>query len=366
MITIKNVKTLDDQVIDHKVPSARDFFIDADGKLLLMPGLIDPHICLGAARRGERNWDVIVSSVIRSGVTSLVDIPCKDFRDDTKQQMEKKREWVEKGLADLGVSLNCFFYANGNPEGIERLGSIKREIKGVVIQINSSNGEGLNQDWEPVFRMAAWENLPVVVNANNENQSFENNRYLKMAIDLAEKENVRLYVLNVGTREEIELINEARKRALLIYAETTPLQLFLDSSNDNDFLWEALKEGVIETIGSGFNATMPDKNKVDFRGSHFSPMDPIFLLPRLLTARRKGKISMEKIIRATAVNVQEILNVEDRHDLILVDLEKEDSIEFIHDGISSKQLLCGWPAYTIAGGQVFSSPKCGCHLIHHN
>lgn len=361
MITIKNVRMLDDKVTDYTIDSKKEHTIEARGKLLLLPGLIDPHICLGPVE--NRNWESTLTSAIRGGITSVIEIPSSDFPSHHKENLEQKKAAVEKKLMKLQTPMQYMMYARADREQVDRIGLAKGLIKGLVIILDPHKKEELDDSWERTFQVAASLDIPVIVNSDNENTRKEfawgTESYLEKAIYYAERQSTMLYILNVATQQEIDLIESARKRSLLIYAETTLEHLF-----QNEALWSALNKGVIETIGSGYHAEAQMKDRLVLQGTNFSLLDPAFLLPFLLTACNEKKFTIDKLVQMSRFNPQEILRLEKNHDAVLVDMEKEVSIEKIVNGRSMHVKLRGWPIYTIVQGEIFSPPASGYHLLH--
>lgn len=370
MITIKNVRTLDDQIIDHTIPSSKDCTIEAKEKLLLLPGTIDPHLCFGSIKGDNHNWDLAISSAIRGGVAAAIEIPTQEMPCHNQTNLNEKKTIIEERLSHLHIPLPYFFYAKADLEEVDGLGRMKPLIKGIAIQLDADQREELDDRWERLFQMAAWEDLPLVLNCwqKTEEAKIEGQyeELLEKAIGYTEKQNARLYVLNVATQRQLDIIQEARKKSLLIYAETTPQYLFQEDQFQADCLWKALREGVIETIGSGYHADEQGPERVLFHGGNFNFLNPIFFLPLLLTARQEGKISMEQLIRATRLNVPDILDldeVKDSPDAVLVDVEQEERVQRIDKKRSVNLSLKGWPVYTILQGNLFSSPHVGYDLI---
>lgn len=367
MIIIKNVKTLDNQITDYTIPSSSEDVIEADGKLLLLPGVVDPHICFGSMKE-TRNWDSAISSAVRGGLTAVIETSPQDMPCNNKENLEMKYKIVDKKLADLQIPLSYHLNANADLNQVEGLGFAKELIKGVVIQLDPNKKEMLDDRWDRFFQMAAWEDIPIIINSQNENTKEEYkiaDRYaslLEKAIYYVEKQNARLYVLNVANQQEIDLIQAAKKRAVLVYSETTPQHLFQEDSTKADCLWKALNDGAIETLGSGYDVDHQGKERVLFRGGNFSFQDPIFLLPLLLTACQQGKISMEQIVSLVSLNIHDIFNIERNQDVVLIDLEKEETIQKLSEKKPLSMTLKGWPAYTIIQGHIFSSPQSGYHL----
>lgn len=369
MITIKNVKMLDGRVVDYSVPSQKDSLIEADGNLTLLPALIDPHIYLGAP--DQSGWENSLNAVIRGGMTAVLEIPHHTLLCDSKKSLEQKKQLIEKHLKDLNIPLHYLLYSGYHRDRIDEMGLTKKLSMGTVLQLDASQPLASfdGKLWDRLFQLAAWEDMPIVINGNNENSSdvfkqvLHGETMLERAIFYTEKHSARLYVLNVSTQHEMNLINEARERTLLVYAETTPQHLFQEDTYQADLLWQALKQKKIETIGSGYNADDQGRQRILFRGGNFSLSDPGFLLPQLLNAYHEGKISLERLVEATRFNITEIFRIEKNTDLVLVDLEKEEAIQ-ITDGKSPKERkLKGWPVYTILQGEIFAHPKTGYNLL---
>lgn len=350
MITIKNVKTLDDQIIDYSIHSPKEEIIEAEGKLLLLPAFVDSHIDFGSMSQDKNEkWKAAISSAIRGGITSVIEIPHKNTVKDLLSMEQHTRE-VNHRLSQLQNPLHYYSYAMGSPDETEEWGRMKPGLQGIYLFLDSLVVQKFEERWERVFQAAAWENVPVVLNFSSKEErdsTMEKNVWmlLEKSIDFAEKHSTRLYILNVGV-QELEIIKKARARGVLVYAETTLEHLFQKDSFEADILWDAIRENVIETVGSGYRVGHNNNKKIIYKNNQYDFLDPTFLLSFLLTARSEGKISLEKIVRLLRVNIHDIFPIENTGDVVLVDLEEENVIEKI-DGISSnKQILKGWPKYT--------------------
>lgn len=358
MITVKNVRTLGGSVVTHTIESSHQDEIDAQKKLLLFPGVIDPHLVLGPVVRNS--WELAIKSCIRGGITTVVDLLQNPFLYKGKKELESENHKIMNKLSDLRLPVSYFRFlpcTQDNFTDIEQLGTKKSFIKGVVIYLDQDVGEELNVQWENLFRLAAHADLPVVINSRNENTTSlkikNGNSLLENGIRYAEKWGCRLLILNVSTRQEIELIKAARKKQILVYAETTPQHLF-SNKFETHMLWDALNEDVIEVIGSGYNVTQQGVERILYHGENFNALDPIFLLPRLLTASEEKKLPLEKVLQLTSTNIQDMLELNKTHDFVLIDLEKEETVTLLTEGKSIEMKLKGWPAHTIVDGQVFS------------
>jgi len=356
MITIKDVKTLEGTLIDHQIPSVEDVVIDAKRRLILLPGLIDSHLCLGSPE--HQSWQQGVQSAVQGGITTVIDIPNKELPCHSKIELEQKKKIIEEQLASLKKPLNFLFYSFPNFEHVNEMGLMKPFTKGVAIVLTAELNYTWDEEaWDRVFQLAAWEDLPVVVNSQNENQlptfSSADQSLLEKALYYTEKQGTCLYVLNISTSRELELIKQARSKNLLIYVETTPRHLFPAYQQHADFLWKAINEGVIDAVGTGFHAGIPDAEMIVLNGVSFSLSDPCLLVRLLTTAYLEGKISLEKIVQTTCLNVSEIFKLTATQDVVLLDLEKSAHVTRISQEQSEPMILKGSVAYTIIQGQIF-------------
>lgn len=364
MITVKNVKMLDGQTATLKLNSSNEHVLEADG-LLCLPGLIDSHISCGSPE--EKNWLFTVESAIRGGVTSMIDIPSKAFQCETKDELEFKSQLVKKRLSELHIPLGYYLYGKGNSDRMDEIALEKKLIIGSILLLTPEDYDLKDQYWDRIFQLAAWEDLPVVINSRNENAwrhpmaKPSDETMLEKAFRYAEKQNTRLYVLNVATQKEIDLLGDARRRSLLLYAETTPQHLFPQDGSNANFLWDALNKGIIETVGSGYHADMVSNERVALQGEQLDFLNPNLLLPLLLTAHHEGKVTLETIVRLTRVNLFDVFKIERKdQDIVLIDLNKEKTLERTYQGNKRQMKLKGWPVYTIIKGEIFS-----CSAHHH-
>lgn len=351
MITIKNVRTLDGQTQTINLSGEIEESIDAQGRLLYFPGMIDPHICFGPPDQSQ--WSAGIQSAIQGGITAAIDIPTASLPGNTKEALMNKQQQVKDQLARLELPLHLFFYASADPENIEQIGLSKKILKGIVLLSDFHAIKKEDEQWDRLFQMAAWEDLPIIINARNENLMGSAESLLEQAVYYAERQNTRLYILNVSNRTEIDFIQKGRERALLLYAETTPQHLFSQNLDDREELWYALNQGIIETIGSGYFVNDPGQEKIIFKDKEFSSSHPLFLLPQLFTVVQEELISMEKIARLLRYNIQDIFDFPDTKDAVLIDLEQEHDIQIIHSKGRTERRLRGWPVYTIIQGKVF-------------
>lgn len=278
--------------VDLKIPA--DEIVDADG-LLIMPGGIDPHVHLDLPM-----FDTISSddhytghkAAAFGGTTTVMDFIPQDFP-SLQQNIDA---WHAK--ADGKAAIDFSFHMN-----ITHLSDhIKREIPSLVQTgittlkvFMAYNGRLRLNDGEifEVLRIAREHGMLTMLHAENGdvieilvrealaagNTSPEWHAYTRPphgAVEgllrgamLAGQADAPLYVVHMNTAGEVDMLNYARDAGLKVMGETCPQYLFFSykdlqrkdgakwicsppmrTKEDQSRLWEGLKDGIIQTIGT--------------------------------------------------------------------------------------------------------------------
>jgi dihydroorotase len=403
MITIKNVKGLDNQIHTFTQQSSQDITIDAEGKLTLLPGLIDCHVHLRTpGAEHKENWITGARAAINGGITTVFDMPNNSPACITKQSLDAKKALIESQLQEVGIPLRYELWFGADKDHLDEVGKCKNEIIGIKVYMGSSTGDLVMNDSEALektFQGAAQRNLIVAVHAEDEDILTERKlqfagetnpsvhskirdrsaaiKATKEAIRLAEKFSTEVYFCHVSTEEEIELIRQAKRNEILVFAEVTPHHLFLNeeayeqwgtkvqmnpplrTKRDQQALWEGIKDGTIDTIASDHAPHTLDEKNLPYGKSPSGVPGLETTLPLLLNAHHDGKISIERIIELMRTNPINIFELHPNDDIVLVDLEKRFEIKNEFLGTKCKwspfqgQVLKGCPIYTIVKGKLF-------------
>lgn len=403
MLMIKNVKLLDGTIGEVTIDSDEPFLIDAEGRLTLLPGLIDPHVHFRTpGAEYKENWESAAQAAVRGGITCVFDMPNNNPPCTNKENLEAKLQIIDKQLKNVGIPLRHHLYFGADANQLDELGVVKDQVIGLKIYMGSSTG-GLTMDeasaLDRAFQLAAQHDVIVAVHAEDEEIMRANAEKYKgskdpathskirgreaaikatqQAIDLAEKHNAQLLICHTSTAEEIELIRQAKKRQLLVYCEVSTHHLFLNETDyehlrtlalvnpplrtaqDQEALWQGIHDGTVDFIGTDHAPhTLEEKTKP--YGQAPSGMPGIqTLLPLLLNAYNEKKLSLEKIVRLTHINIEQIFGLDRHQDFVLVDLEMSKEVKVSE--LKSKcgwspyagMTLKGWPVYTILKGKVF-------------
>lgn len=400
MVEIRQVQTIDGHRINHSI-EGEDRVIDAKD-LILLPALIDPHVHFripGAAHK--ENWETASQAAIAGGVTTVFDMPNNSPPCVSAKRLAEKKQLID---AQLKIPLRYGLYLGADQNHLEEIAKVKDQIVGLKIYMGSSTGDLLMKDpkaLEKAFRMAGENDVLVAVHAEDEDLIEERKvkckaalhlgaaahslirnaevaaRAVKVAIALAKQYGVRLYIAHVSTREELDLIREAKMAGLPVYAEATPHHLFLTTvayerlgtcalvnpplREDNRALWEAIQDGTIDTIGTDHAPHLLEEKRRPY-GSAPSGFPSIELyLALLLNAYHEKKISLEQIVSLTHTRPQEIFRWPLNDDVVLVDLNKQRMVDDVHLKTKAKwspyagMTLQGWPRYTILKGKVYDA-----------
>lgn len=336
--------------------------IDVEGKLV-MPGVIDVHTHMREPGvTYKEDFATGSRACVKAGVTTFYDMPNTVPTTTTEENLlEKKKLASEKSIVNFGIHFGGS--KNDNVEEIKKVLK-NEEVNTVKIFMNVSTGEMLIEDDEILAKVFENSKL-VLVHAENE--------MIDKAIELNKNYGSGLYVCHIPSAEEMKKVINAKKNSDVntkehpVYAEVTPHHLFLNTEiresternkmllrmkpelrekSDNEFLWEAINRGEVDTIGTDH---APHLISEKLEKITFGMPGVETSLALMINAYNEGKISLEMIQKLMCENPAKIMKIEKRGklqegyfaDVIVVNTKKE-WIVGIDDTIESK---CGWTPY---------------------
>lgn len=336
--------------------------IDVEKKLI-MPGVIDVHTHMREPGvTYKEDFETGSKACAKAGITTFYDMPNTVPTTTTLENLLNKKELAgKKSIVNFGIHFGGS--KNNNISEIKKVLD-KKEVNTVKIFMNVTTGEMLIEDDE-ILKGVFQNSGLVLVHAENE--------MIDKAIGLNQKYGKGLYVCHIPSAEELKKVIEAKKDSNLnnemhpIYAEVTPHHLFLNEEiressernkmllrmkpelrkkSDNEFLWKALNEGLIDTIGTDHAPHLIEEKleKVTFGMPGVETS-----LALMLNAYNEGRIKLSTIQKLMCENPAEIMKIAGRGklkegyyaDVIVVDTEKE-WIAGVDDTLESK---CGWTPY---------------------
>jgi len=372
--------------------------IDATG-LTLLPGVIDPQVHFREPGL-EHKEDLFTASCAcaRGGVTSFLEMPNTRPLTTTQAALDDKlQRAADKCLVNYG------FFIGATPENLPDLLDAHPSC-GIKIFMGSMHGQLLVDEeavLDPIFAKGtrliavhaedqarinqrrkefAGITEPAIHSKIQDNQAALN--ATQLALKLSKKYQRRLHILHLSTAEEAELLREDKPS--WVTAEVTPQHLLLNTSayekigtlaqmnpplrspHDNEVLWQALLDGVIDFIATDHAPHTLEEKARGYPNTPSGMPGVETSLPLMLTQARQGRCSVAQVANWMSTAVAKAYGIPKKGaiapgydaDLVLVDLDNYHPV--LREEVLTKcgwspfegWNLTGWPVYTIVGGQV--------------
>ncbi|MDM9382072.1 dihydroorotase [Chlorogloeopsis sp. ULAP01] len=372
--------------------------IDAQG-LTLLPGVIDPQVHFREPGL-EHKEDLFTATCAcaKGGVTSFLEMPNTRPLTSNQQALDDKLQRAQnKCLVNYG------FFIGATGENLPDL-LAANPTPGIKIFMGSMHGPLLVDSEEKLEAIFAQGNRLIAVHAedqariNQRRQEFagihdvavhsqiqDNQAALlatKQALKLSQKYQRRLHILHMSTAEEADLLRQ--QKPSWVTAEVTPQHLLLNTSayekigslaqmnpplrspHDNEVLWQALHDGVIDFIATDHAPHTLEEKTQPYPNSPSGMPGVETSLPLMLTAAMQGRCSVAQVVKWMSTTVAQAYGIPNKGaiasgydaDLVLVDLNTYRPV--VREELLTKcgwspfegWDLTGWPVYTIVGGQI--------------
>lgn len=371
-----------------------DVLIDACGDLL-MPGMIDTHVHFrdpGLTHKADIGSES--AAAVAGGVTSFIDMP------NTVPPTVTIEAWQAKMERAAAVShANYAFYIGATNSNLdsELLRADYSKVPGVKLFLGSSTGNLLVDSQSTLQRLFAEVKAPIAVHAEDnarialhaamareifgkdEEVPVEFHPWIRdaracmdstlAAIRLAREGGARLHLLHISTAAETKLLRDYKPDWLtaetciqyLTFCDADYEQLgarikcnpAVKSSTDRTALRKALKDGVIDVVGSDHAPHLLEEKKGDALTAPSGMPGMQFQLPLLLDLYKPAEVA-----RMTAARPAEIFGIDRRGSIapgMYADLVRVTRREHIIDDSDSLS-RCGWtPAAGLTTGHVVVS-----------
>lgn len=384
--------------IDREIAVPAGEILDARDRLLL-PGVIDAQVHFREPGK-EYKEDLGSGSraAVRGGVTSFLEMPNTDPPTVNQAALDDKLS-----RAAVKCVANYGFFIGATADNLDELNRAA-PCPGIKIFMGASTGSLLVDRPEDLERIFAGGERLIAVHAEDEacirsrRAQFAGRsdpavhseirgsecarRATELALALSKKYRRRLHLLHLSTHEEVELLR--RDKPAWVTAETTPNHLFLNvndyatqgarvqmnppirSPEDNAALWQGLRDGVLDFIATDHAPHTLEEKGRPYPGSPSGMPGVETSLPLLLTQMVAGHCTLADILKWMCVDPAEAYGIPNKGrlvegwdaDLTLVELDTvravrdEDMFTKVRWSPFRGRALCGWPLYTVVGGQI--------------
>lgn len=371
--------------------------------LLALPALIDPHVHFRVpGAEYKEDWKSGAAAAIAGGVTTVFDMPNNLPPCVTSARLEEKRAEIERQLAEGGVPLRYGLYLGADRAHFEEIERVEGRVVGIKVFMGCSTGDmcmDAQEDLEELFRRAKQHELVVAVHAEDECRIRARKALFagesapathskirdatvallatQRAIACAEKFGTRLYLVHISTAAEVECIREAKRRGVDLFAEVSPNHLFLTeeeyatwgtfvqmnpplrTARDREALWQGLREGVLDTIGTDHAPHTQEEKRLPFGKAPSGIPGVETSLPLMLDAVSKGWVTLPRLVEVMRTSIERLFRLPSNDDLVLVDLAHLQEVK--RETLKTKcqwspyvgRSLKGWPIYTYLRGRLY-------------
>ncbi|MDB9376121.1 dihydroorotase [Nodularia sphaerocarpa] len=400
-LMVGDVLTRDRQIVEvaPKIsPDTTTREIDAQG-LTLLPGVIDPQVHFREPGL-EHKEDLFTASCAcaKGGVTSFLEMPNTRPLTTTQAALDDKLQRAANKCV-----VNYGFFIGATPENQPDL-LLAQPTPGIKVFMGSMHGQLLMDQEEALEAIFAQGDRLIAVHA--EDQARINQRRQEFAgihdpavhsqiqdheaallatqraLKLSKKYQRRLHILHLSTGVEADLLRQDKPS--WVTAEVTPQHLLLNTSayetigtlaqmnpplrspEDNEVLWQALRDGVIDFIATDHAPHTLEEKAQEYPNTPSGMPGVETSLAVMLTAAMDGRCTVSQVAQWMSAAVAEAYGIPNKGaiapgydaDLVLVDLntyrpvKREELLTKCGWSPFEGWNLTGWAVTTIVGGEI--------------
>lgn len=335
--------------VTNSRPGGNDYLLTDVADLLLMPGVIDPHVHINEpGRTAWEGFDTAAKAAIAGGITTLVDMPLNASPvTTTVPGLDAKLAAI-----DNKVHTNIGFWGGVVPGNENEIpGLIEKGVLGFKAFLTHSGIDDFpnvsEADLRKVMPLIAAAGLPLLVHCEltdtiqrSSGDTRLYNNYLQtrpkewedeaiaLMIRLCEATNCRVHIVHLSSAGSIDQVSKAKQKGLPLTVETGQHYLFFDASQvkdgqtqfkcappirekeNNEQLWDALKNGIIDLVATDHSPTLPALKEMesgDFMKAWGGVASLQFALPVLWTAAKKRNINFNEVVKWLCENPAKLI-----------------------------------------------------------
>lgn len=387
--------TLAEKILETRSPQAK--LIKLPGKVI-MAGAIDAHVHFrepGMTHKADMASES--KAALLGGVTSFIDMPNNNPPATSLERLREKAALAEgRCFANWGFHIGA---DNSNPETLEKCleEGQANAFAGIKVFMGSSTGNMLvdkGNALEDLFSITGarilihsedeaiikanlekakekfGENIPMREHENIRSRTACIKSTIK-ALEMAMKHGTKLHVCHVTTAEEVDMIRTAKQYNPEITAETSANYLWfcdedydrlgslvkcnpaIKTTADRTALRQAVKDGVIDTIGSDHAPHLMEEKQHPYLSCPSGMPSIQQEISVLLTVASQEDIPLSRVASLISEKTAELFGIEDRGviktgmaaDLIIIDPNKKFIVGESDEGAAGAAYKCGWTPY---------------------
>jgi allantoinase len=322
------------------------------GDHILMPGIIDPHVHINEPGRTDwEGFDTATKAAIVGGITTIVDMPLNSSPvTTTVEALEEKIAAAQQNL-----HTNAGFWGGIIPGNFAEIDPLaRRAVPGFKAFLTHSGIDEFPNVTEADLRRAmpiiAKHGLPLLVHcelSDNIQRSSGDlrsyNNYLQtrpakweddaiaLMIKLCQEFDCRVHIVHLSSASSIKQIKAAKQKGLPLTVETGQHYLYFNAEQirdgqtqfksappirgkqNNDELWAALKDGVIDFVATDHSPAIPTLKELE-SGNFIKAWGGIaslqFALPVLWTAAKQRGCKFEELVKWLCENPAKLIGKE--------------------------------------------------------
>ncbi len=336
--------------------------------LVIAPGLVDSHVHINEPGRTEwEGFESATKAAAGGGITTLVDMPLNSSPVTTTVDAFRQKLDAAKGK----LSVDCGFYGGVVPENARNLASLLASgvlgVKGFLIHSGIDEFPHVTEtDLRNAMPLIAESGLPLLVHAElaspptlsgaksialtNDSETLRSaqgfvssrprkweNDAVALMIRLCREFGCRVHIVHVSSSEVVPLLREAKESGLPITAETCLHYLVFASEEipdgatqfkcappirerkNNEQLWQALRDGVIDLVASDHSPCPPEMKLMeqgDFTKAWGGIASLQFGLSIMWTAARTRGFQLADLSRWMSANPAVLAGLEKKKGMI--------------------------------------------------
>ncbi|MET9257413.1 allantoinase AllB [Streptomyces sp. NPDC003717] len=339
-------------VLPYDAPVPAGARLEDVGDHVVLPGLVDTHVHVNDPGRTE--WEgfwTATRAAAAGGITTLIDMPLNSLPPTTTvENLRIKREVAaDKAHIDVGFwggalpdnvkdlhplhEAGVFgFKAFLSPSGVDEFPHLEpAELARSLEEINGFGGLLIVHAEDP-------QNLAVAPQIGGPEYSHflasrpreAEDTAIALLIAQAKRLDARVHVLHLSSSDALPLIAEARKDGVKVTVETCPHYLTLTAEEvpdgasefkccppireaaNQDLLWQALADGVIDCVVTDHSPSTADLKTDDFATAWGGISGLQLSLPAMWTAARERGHGLEDVVRWMSAGTARLVGLDGR------------------------------------------------------